>query len=438
VIDKLRAASGYLGGEIVMAGLGGGHPAMAFFAEVKRDGFPGFLKQTGLPLAVESRNGFAVFGPDRAGVAAFAPALDSASGGFQGTPFHKRIGQAYREGAGLLFCADLSAAPAGPGGARYLIAEQKEVNHRMEARATLAFAGERQGMAAWLAQPAPMASLDYFSPETAFAAAFVVRRPAAIVDELGGVLKNFGGSLAGETAGLRDGLAAPLGGEFGVALDGPVVPTPSWKLVVEVYDSARFQAALARLMDAFNRETAKNGGKPLRTGQETVDGRTYYMLAGGDPNPLTEAHYTFADGYLVAAPSRALVTRALEAKASRISLARSSQFAQLAPRDHYADFSGVVYQNLAPSLAPIAGLLDSFLPKRGGGEPAGLVQGLTTMKPSLIAAYGEPDRLTVATGSNLIGAGLAGMMTGNLAGIVGNAVPLPQFRGRQMQENRRR
>jgi hypothetical protein len=283
-----------------------------------------------------------------------------------------------------------------------------------------------------------MGSLEYFSPEAAFAAAFVVRRPGTIVDELGGVLKSLGGSLGDETAGLRDDLAAPLGGEFALALDGPVFPTPSWKLVVEVYDTARFQAALGHVEDAFNRKTAKTGGKPLRTGQETVDGRTYYMVGGGDPNPLTEAHYTFADGYLIAAPSRALVARALEAKASRITLAHSSQFAQLAPRDHYADFSGVVYQNLAPSVAPIAGLLGSFLPKQAGGEPAGFVQGLSTMKPSLIAAYGEPDRLTVATGSNPLGSGLAGLMTGSLAGIVGNAVPLPQFRGRQMQGSRQR
>ena len=27
------------------------------------------------------------------------------------------------------------------------------------------------------------------------------------------------------------------------------------------------------------------------------------MIAGGDPNPLTEAHYTFADGYLIAGPT---------------------------------------------------------------------------------------------------------------------------------------
>ena len=63
-------------------------------------------------------------------------------------------------------------------------------------------------------------------------------------------------------------------------------------------------------MDAHNRQAVKAGGKPLRTSQETVDGRTYYMIGAADPSPLTEAHYTFADGYLIAGPTRALVTQA--------------------------------------------------------------------------------------------------------------------------------
>jgi hypothetical protein len=257
------------------------------------------------------------------------------------------------------------------------------------------------------------------------------------VDEVGSVLKNFGGSLDTQTPGLRDDLAASLGGEFGLALDGPALPVPSWKLVVEVYDSARFQSALAKVMDVYNRQAASTGGKPLRTSQETVDGRTYYMLAGGDPNPLTEAHYTFVDGYLIAAPSRALLTRAIEAKTSRISLLHSSQFTSLAPRDHYANFSAVVYQNLAPTVAPIAGLLSGFIPK-GAGDQSRMMAGLSTIKPSLLAAYAAPDRLTVATGDNVFGGSLTDVMTGNLPGLVGNAIPMPMFGARQFHGTRQR
>ncbi len=76
---------------------------------------------------------------------------------FAGTPFYARIAQAYGEGAGLLLCADLSrmAQHGAPAGARYFVAEQKEVNHQMEARATLGFDGARSGPAGWLASSGP-------------------------------------------------------------------------------------------------------------------------------------------------------------------------------------------------------------------------------------------------------------------------------------------
>ena len=73
-------------------------------------------------------------------------------------------------------------------------------------------------------------------------------------------------------------LAASLGGEFALALDGPLMPVPSWKLVSEVYDPGRFQATLAT---AGGRPTTRK--PPSRrqaaahVAQETVDGRTYYM-----------------------------------------------------------------------------------------------------------------------------------------------------------------
>ena len=86
---------------------------------------------------------------------------------------------------------------------------------------------------------------------------------------------------------------------------------PSWKLVTEVYDPAKVQAALQKFAEAYSRETVKAGNQPLRIAQEVVEGRTYYMIAGGDGSPLTEAHYTFADGYMIAGPTRALVAARL-------------------------------------------------------------------------------------------------------------------------------
>ena len=63
---------------------------------------------------------------------------------------------------------------------------------------------------------------------------------------------------------------------------------PSWKLVTEVYDPVKMQAALQKFAEAYSRETVKAGNQPLRIAQEMVEGRTYYMIAGGDGSPLTE------------------------------------------------------------------------------------------------------------------------------------------------------
>jgi hypothetical protein len=431
MIEKLRAASEYLGDEIIVTAFAGPDGKMlgpVVFAEVKREGFPEFLKRQGLPVSIVTRPGVVAFGPPTGAVAAFAAALDS---GFQKTDLYARIAQRYREGAGLLLCADLARLPSPPqqlNGVRYIIAEQKEVNHQMEARATVGFDGPRTGIAAWLAEPSPMGALDYVSPDATLVTAFVVKNPAAIVDETLALAQRSPAAAdkaladARQQTGfdVRSDLAASLGGEFAVALDGPAFPVPSWKLVAEVYDPTRFEATVQKVAEAYK----------LRTSQETDDGRTWYMLAAAVPNPLTEAHYTFADGYLIAAPTRALVAHALQVKAAGTSIARSTSFLSMEPRDGHVNFSAVVYQNLGTTLAPLAGLLSAF----GGAGRGQQIPDLGNLKPSLIAAYAEPDRVTVATNGNLLGKSVSDLLSGNLAGalpfsqLMGTRRPQPAFR----------
>ena len=432
VIDKLRAASEYLGDEVVMVLLSGanGNPqGPVFVTEVKREGFDAFLKKQGLPVTIETRNGLTVFGPLSSAVQQVSAGLDSTQ--FQSTPFYTRIADAYNHGAGLLICADVSrisgehAAPMMEG-ARYLVAEQKEVDHKMEARASLAFDQARTGVAAWLAAPAPMGSLDYVSPEATLVASFVARNPGAIVDALGGVVNRKTSELGATGNELQAQLASALGGEFTFAIDGPLMPVPSWKLVAEVYDQAKVQAALQKGVDALNQSMGKTAADAdaWHTSQETVDGRVYYGITS-NRGPLMEAHYTFADGYFIGGPTRALVARALQVKTSGASVKHAQQFVTMLPRDHYANFSAVFYENLGTTLAPIAGLMGAFT--GGNAQQQKMLQSLGNVRPTLIAAYGEPNALTIASGDNVLGAGLTNLMTGNLAGLVGNVLPMGQF-----------
>ncbi|HWB84952.1 MAG TPA: FecR domain-containing protein [Bryobacteraceae bacterium] len=433
LLERLRAASEYLGDEIILAAVpdaNGKIQGPVFLAGSRRDGFADFLKGQGVPVAVISRSGLLIFGPVPAAVDQMSAALGEPSG-FDKTPFYARIADAYREGVGLLLCADLSRLPAPPAGRpRYFVAGEKEVDGRMEARATVSFDGPRSGVAAWLAPPSPMGVLDYVSPQAGFAASFVVKDPVAIMDELAhlqssSAIEKALAVMRQETGvDVRNDLAGSLGGEFAIALDGPAFPVPSWKLVAEIYNAAGLEAALQKLVEACNLQAARQGAKPLRTSQETAGGRTYYMIAAADPNPLTEVHYTFADGYLIAAPTRALLDQALQVKASGAALTRSGAFISMLPRDQHVNFSALLYQNLGTTLAPLTGLLGSF---SSSGKHNDL-QSLGDLKPTLITGYCEPDRITLSGTGSL--PGLTSLLRGNL-GAAGKQFSIGQLFGTQ-------
>ena len=440
LLEKLRAASGYLGDEVALVGLAGtdGHIGTpVFLAETRRPGFREFLKEAAPGITVTERAGLVVFGPNAPAVEALAVGLDSTSAQFQTSPFYHRIADAYHQGAGLLLCVDFSQAPESSHAAlRYILAGRKQIRDRMETRATFGFGGEKPGIASWLAAPGPMGSLDYVSPEATLAAAFVVRDPRAIVDQVASIGGRFVGRIgkpespasqpvSGDAAALRSQLASALGGEFSLSFDGPIFP-PSWKLVAEVYDPARAQAAIRQIVDAYNRDAAASGGKPLRTSEETVSGRVYYMIAAADPNPLTEAHYTFADGYLIAGPTRALISKALETKTAGASITHSAQFMSFEPSDQFANYSAVLYENLGTTLAPLAGLLGAFAPSEARGH---LAEGLGNVKPIFVAAYAGPDQVTVAlTGRDLpLGQSEDSLLSGDLGGILSNVFPIARI-----------
>lgn len=193
------------------------------------------------------------------------------------------------------------------------------------------------------------------------------------------------------------------------------MPVPSWKLVAEVYDQARFQASLMRFVEAYNQSAAKSDKRQIRTAQETVGNRIYYLIAVAGAGAMLEAHYTFDRGYLIAGPTRALVTHALEIQSSGISIKHAGKFLNLTPRDRQIDFSAVVYQNLGTSLAPLVDLARAF----NGGRGSKMLDSMSDVKPSLFAVYGEPDRITMASNGDVLGASLESLLNGDLRQLAG-------------------
>lgn len=179
-----------------------------------------------------------------------------------------------------------------------------------------------------------------------------------------------------------------------IALDGPVLPTPSWKAIIEVNNSGALQLAIEKLIQDADLEAAKSNRPGPTLTQEQSGGRTFYTIQHEGVGVSSECDYVFADGYIIVAPSRALLLAALQTHTNGTSLARSANFRALLPNDNQANFSGMLYQNLCPILKPVASQLNS--------EQLAFFQQLAgDSKPSVLCAYGESDRIEVASSGQL-------------------------------------
>jgi hypothetical protein len=448
LIDQIHYVSQYLGDEVVITARGSSAPnehGPVLLAEVRQPGLKDYLRnhfadtltnqrvaanlrvvdprslsslagnERGMIMLVTQK--MLVVGGDAASVRQISAQLDAGATLFAGTDFGQRITSVYSRGAEILFAANIgqiinrshpqqgeskALQNSGFNDIKYLIASRGESSSQGDNRITLEFNGQRRGIASWLAAPAPMGSLDYVSSNAGAAVSFVAKQPALMLDDIfstiGATDPNFSKSLAQTNSelglDLRNDLARTLGGELTLALDGPVLPTPSWKAIVEVNDSGALQVAIDKLVQAVNRDAQKANRPGVTRNQAQVGGRTFYTIQSQGAGLTTEWDYTFADGYMIMAPSRALVVAALQTHAGGTSLARSASFRALLPSDNQANFSAMIYQNLSPILKPLSSQLTS-------GQLALLQQLAADAKPSVFCAYGESDRIEVAGSGKL-------------------------------------
>jgi hypothetical protein len=447
--EPLRAT---LRQEVAAVNRRAGKTALVLLDQLPDAGPAGSSPATGGPLMVWVGQGLLVASPSASQIAAVAANLrPGAANPFTGSSFHARLAQAYADGAGWLFGADLkqllaghrAAAPSRLTDAMGLFdLEHFVVEHHdgtastptaatpetsaAETRAALTFSQQRRGIASWLAAPAPMGSLGFFSADANLVAAFVVKSPVDLLDELLSLSPDLAAELAKTEAAhgfnLRDDFAAPLGGEIALGLDGPLLPSPSWQLVAEVYDPVRLQQTFARTVQQVNAEQLAAGKPGVALQQEQDGDRTYYAIVSSGP-PQLEVHYLFADGYLVAAPTRAQLDRALAQRAAGTTLAASPRLRGLLGRDGQVNVSALFYQNLA-SIAPITGALGAAADASGAAGTGGAVggHGLRGLLlgaghgPSLLYAYAETDRIVFAGHSE---AGPMGLNLETLAGFGG-------------------
>jgi hypothetical protein len=444
MVEKFHTASQYLGDEVVIVGVNSlKSPGFAMIADIKQAGLADFLKsefplsnpthgltivdQNGLGSSAGAGaqlGGFAlvrehevVFSNSMATLQQINTQLNAGASGFAGSEFGQQISAAYGRGAGIILAADLhqmtadalvhSGRPAsavvnnsGLADMRYLIAEHRETNGEPENHLNLQFAGVRQGVASWLGSPAPIGSLDFVTPNASFAVALLSKDPKLIADDILNMATNESTQRDLNKVeeklqvNLRDDLAANLGGDALISLDGPILPMPSWKAVVEVHDSERLEKTLERLTESIrNQPEAKGRGASIEW--KDVGGQRFYIVR--DVASGAElAHYAFEDGYMIVAPNRAILMEALHAHAVGDSLARSAAFKGLLPKDVNENYSAVAYQNLSPVLTPL-------LSQVSGDAAVAVRQLAADSRPTAICAWGEENRIEAASNSRLFG-----------------------------------
>jgi ferric-dicitrate binding protein FerR (iron transport regulator) len=396
--------------------------------EAKTGEMPRFTVFQGSPPNIAFRTGGDGEGADDfyvwidEGVMAASPDLDSLQsfGGFSGSSFHGRLSDLYKQGVewvvgvDLGYILDLESSKESPEDRgfmermglldiRHLIIDHRNQDNRSDTRAVLSFDQARRGMAGWLAEPAPMGSLEFISPGASFAAAFVMKEPAAVLDELaaaipGAELQQFLDEFEAEHGvDIRADFAAPLGGEFAFAMDGPWLPKPSFKLIIEVYDPGQLQQSIEWAVGQLNQFAVENGRQGFSIETAETGGRVFHELRSLDTG--IGMHYTFEDSYMVAAMSRALLTRALDNRKAGFTLVSSNRFVSLLPKDGQLDFSAVAYQDLGSVVGPMVHRLRSMASNLSP-QQAEMIEGIAkNTSASLAYAYGQPESITVAASS---------------------------------------
>ena len=454
-IEKFSQFSEYLGDEIVVSATSESRekPGFLLVAEVKKPGLKEFLQHMVADLADRSapsvrvmdvqelatatdmpspqatvvlvRPDFVVLSSDLPTLRTFNSQLDSSDRPFPGTPFGQPIVQAYEGGAELVAAADLQAIlkkmpttndqsqatfqRTGFAEMKYLVWSHKTVPGQAASHAELSFTGPRNGVASWLAAPAPMGSLDFVSPKAILASAVLLKHLDAIFDDVKDLATSSNPNAfamvdqmeKGMNLSLKDDLLSQLTGEIALEVDSAAPPEPVWKAILRVKDPVRLQRTFTQLLAMA----------PVTAQQSEEGGVTYHSFTIPSPQKATEISYAFVDGYLVVASSHATAAEAVRLHRTGESLAKSKKFLASLPPGHSPDASALLYED---PLAMMALRLGQASPDLASI----LSQSKAETTPAVICAYGEPNSIREVSTSGGVDAGMV---------LIGAAIAIPNL-----------
>jgi len=237
----------------------------------------------------------------------------------------------------------------------YLLVSPSFAGRGMKQAARLAFVeGGRYGAMDWLAEPAPMRGLEFFSPDIHFFASAIIRSPSQMFLDYLAFLEATRPQTdfqeAVDFVARNQEFFESFGGEIALGVDSPILPIPNIKIAVEITDEAAFRAGIDKLMNAIQSELeAHEQVSVLQT--TTHKNRTVYTLAiEGVP---FDPSWAFVDDYFIAGPGPQFVRDSIDVHESQRSIANDSRLISLMPDQVETNFSLLVYQDIARSVPEV-------------------------------------------------------------------------------------
>lgn len=452
-IDQFYLLSQFLGDEIVVSGATGEKNSKPFLvAQVRKPGLKEFLTNstedpsrkskfnlrvldtTELTLAKNStktqdivvlvRPDYVIAAPDLDSVRQFNSLLDSTNKQFPSTPFGQRIVRTYDGGVSVVGAADLHSIvgqipkteakdqrvfeQSGFKDMKYLIWDRKDSGIKGISETELSFTGPRHGIAAWLAPPAKLGTLEFVSPKSFFVLSVALKNLGEIFDDVKefasystpnalATLPNMEQALH---VSLKDDLLSQLQGEITLELHNLDDQGPTWDLILRVKDSDRVQRTLEKLLSSapVKATTFESGG---------ISFHSLVIPAKQQPIRIT---YAFADNYLLFASSQELVAEAISLHKSGKGLANSQALAATLPTGYSPEVSALLYED---ATAASAFQLRRFAPQLASAVPPS--SGPVT---AAYRAYGEETAIRGVSSSG--GFDVAGV-------LIGAAVAIPNL-----------
>jgi ferric-dicitrate binding protein FerR (iron transport regulator) len=258
----------------------------------------------------------------------------------------------------------------------------------------ITFDGERQGMLSWIGAPAPLGSLQFFSPDAHFISAARVKKPGEMLTQmLQWVREDSPGLDIQETEAklaIQRAIADTLGNEIAIGLDNPILPVPNVKVAMEVIDPVGFHNAMLSLVDALN-----DGRSPAQ--QVALNSATYKDRLVVDlvsPNAPVPISYAILGDYVVFGPGPAFIKSTIDLVDAGQSIDHESAFLEALPAKSGSYTSTLTYLAPTKSSGETTALLQGFLESKGVNlDVSRLSQAADTGKPFVFYSIAEENRI---------------------------------------------